>query len=158
MRKIELLVSRLTGYVFATAGMDGAFGDCSAEAYIAQLNKNDMHKALQLHLEQSSDYRYIYGDLFKLEEPFIRTLHKNLEGFFLQHPFSMENICNNEQLNKTRYNIVLRIVDLIGMITDDFSSKEIFCTSLKSNNGYHGYVYIFKLKKDFLILKTISRI
>jgi len=152
------LLGRLAGYVDVIASIDGVYGDSLAAAYIASLDESDLLESLKEHLQQETKDQYLYDSISEIPKPWTRQLHNALESFFLHRPFGMSDDLGSEQLKKTRYNLVWKVMEMVRLITNDFSCEKISCVEMRSNNGYVGHMYVLPLDQDFLLLKTISRL
>ncbi|MES2038379.1 MAG: hypothetical protein V4495_11105 [Pseudomonadota bacterium] len=154
----EWMTSRLNGYVMAMAHIDGIPGDAIANAYLCDLDENDLLGSLRLHLQQAPVDQYVYGAIAEIHEPWSREVVVDLDAFFFKRPFASLSDQENRQIKTTREGMVTRIEDLIGMITDDYSCEKIYRVEVCSNRGHVGHMHIFPLINRFLVFKTISRL
>jgi hypothetical protein len=147
----------LDGYIRATALMDGLYGDSNAAVCIVELDRADLLNCLRKLWPQQPEHQYFYKSYAKVSVPVIRNFHIALEQFFLQQPFGVANFSDNKQLMATRYSMVIRIVDYVSMITNDFSYEDILCVDVQSQDGFVGHLYLFELENKFLALKLLKR-
>lgn len=154
----EWMTSRLNGYVMAMAQIDGIPGDAIANAYIFDLDENDLLGSLRSHLDQAPVDQYVYGEITEIHDPWSRQVVIALDAFFLRHPFAGLTDLDNRQIKSTREGMVTRIEDLIGMITDNYSCQKIYRVAVRSNRGHVGHMHIFPLRHRYLVFKTISRL
>lgn len=155
----EWLVSRLNGYVMAMSAIDGVFGDSNADAYLTELDENNLLGSLKSHLQQEIASQYIYDSISEIHKPWSRKLVLALDAFFFKRPFSIAvDLERNRQIKQTREEMVTRVDDLVGLITNDYACEKIYRVEMHNDDAYIGFMHIFPLSKRFLVLKTISRI
>lgn len=154
----EWMTSRLNGYVMAMAHIDGNSHDSVANAYIADLDEQNLHASLSTHLQQEPEYQHVYGGISEIHAPWSRALVVALDAYFFKRPFAALSDVENRQIKSTRELMVTRIEDLIGMITEDYACKKIYRVEVHNAKGYSGYVHIFPLTHRFLLLKTVTQL
>jgi hypothetical protein len=155
----EWIVSRLNGYVMAMSSIDGILGDSNADAYVMDLDKNDLLGSLRSHIQQEPENQYIYDAISEIHTPWSRQLVVALDAFFFKQPFAILSDVESKRIKVTRERMVTRIENLIGLIVaDDSSCAKIYRVEMHSNDGYVGCMHIFPLAHGFMVLKTISRI
>lgn len=131
----ERMTSRLNGYVMAMAYIDGIPGDSIANAYICDLDENDLRGSLRSHLQQAPEDQYVYDAIAEFHEPWTRKVVVALDAFFFKRPFATLSELENRQIKTTREGMVTRIEDLIGMITDNYSCEKFIVWRCVATEG-----------------------
>ncbi|MBI1771851.1 MAG: hypothetical protein HYR68_05815 [Burkholderiales bacterium] len=87
----EWMTSRLNGYVMAMAHIDGIPGDSIANAYIFDLDENDLLRSLRSHLQQAPEDQFIYDAMAEIRAPWSREIVIALDTFFFKRPFQQRD-------------------------------------------------------------------
>ncbi len=156
------IVHHLDGFLRACAAIDKEYGDSIADVFIKDINESDIRKSI-INIYQKftdpqrpSSGKYEFKEVFEVGDG---ELQNSLEELLFPLPFNIDKSENTEIINRTRSNMVIKIIDLIRILRSESDSDINLYSEMKwirPDSSYSGKVFIFPFDDKMLLLKVIT--
>ncbi len=141
-------LGRLDGYLDALSIVNGDFREYRYFADISDIPDDKIMSSIdQLY---NPDCKVAFGDIQKISN-WVRVLQNDFEISIIKKPFSRPIEDNQNRI----FQIAWYIIEMIRIISDDFSVKEIYKCSIKvdcDNDSSDGVLYAIPFKNKTLVI------
>jgi hypothetical protein len=159
---IEHLIAKLDGHLRAFAMINSTDFDYSSNAEFITLDADNLLKSLSDHLnikisEMRSNFDdiqfsdFIIGSIEKIED-WIGPLEEDLKLLLLPDPFKQSKVIDSEILETIRCQVSWHIMELIRILTNDFSNKQIYRVNYARQDDSKGCFYIIPINNSHLVM------
>jgi len=162
-RDVQILVANLDGWLRGLAEINGSSFQYRGGAYTIELdNKSDPEPSFRKYFKEITEYNrkhfkevdwptYYFENWQKIT-PWVGPLEESLKDHLLPNPFNQTDILDEDNLEIIKCRTAWHVMDLIMLITDNFSNKSIYRVDYERGKFSEGIFYVIPLYTEYLVL------
>lgn len=160
--EIEMVTSRMAGYLDALASTTKELRDYQGNAFCEKLDVGNIESSIaEFYFQSCEALRNEFPDIdvapyvFEKAEvinSWIRKLHMELEERLLPKPIQ-DLFSDASTIKAIKYNVAWQVMEMIRIVSEDFESDMIFKINYREDLVSCGVVFVIPLKDTCLLLR-----